>query len=264
MTTLYEILGADPDLSPAELRRAYLATIAEVHPDRARTGDEVIERTRLTAAVTAAWAVLGDPVARDSYDRSIGARRLPAPLRRLRRLASRLAQRRWVVGRPHPRIDLSPVRSAAGAWRDLLYETRLGQWSLVVLATGLATTLGGPTGGAAAGAAAGLLLAGAGEPTPLEDARSIAAWIGSLPRGVLRSFGAVAAGWLSPRLAETIERERRYGGDVASHLERTSRSIAREGERARPPAPAAWAPGRERRRPPRPPRRSGRPRSSRP
>jgi hypothetical protein len=262
MSSLYEILGVDPSASHAELRRAYLATIAEVHPDRARTAGEIDERTRLTASVTAAWAVLGDAASRAAYDRSSGAGLLPRPLRRLRSL---LARRRWVVGRPHPRIDLAPVRSVTGAGWALVYETRLGQWLLVLAVSSLAASLGGATAGAAAAAAVGLLLAGGGEPTPLADARAISIVAGRAPGAILRRFTSASAGWLSPRLAEAIERERRYGADVSSHLERTRRAIGKEGELRRPaPPPSTFAPKPGRRRPSRPPRGSGRPRSRRP
>lgn len=260
MSDLYEILGADPDDTPEALRRHYLATIGEVHPDRAESDEEAQERTRLTATVTAAWAVLGDRVAREAYDRSRGRRRLPRLLRSLR---SSLGRRRWISGRPHPRIEIAPLRSALGALGALLYETRLGQWSLVALVALVAGGLGGEIAAAAAAAAVGLLLAGAGEPTPIADARSIAAMLATLPARLLVALLRSAGGWLSPRLSEARERERGFEAGVTSHLERSKRALAREGERPKPP-PARISRPEWRGRRPRPPRRSGQPRSRRP
>ena len=60
--THYDVLGVRPDADPAELRRAYLALARTHHPDR-RGGDPARMR-----AINDAWATLGDPDRRRSYD----------------------------------------------------------------------------------------------------------------------------------------------------------------------------------------------------
>jgi hypothetical protein len=261
MSDLYQILGADPSDSPSELRRRYLATIGEVHPDRALDEDDAKERTRLTAAVTAAWVVLGDPLTRAGYDRSLGRRRRPQLLRALRAL---LGRRRWIPGRPHPRIDVAPIRSFVASLGSFSYETRLGQWSLVVVAAGAGAFAGGEIAAAGVAATVGLLLAGAGEPTPIADARLLAGRLFHLPAALLRRLAIGTGGWLSPRLSEARGREQGYASGLNEYLERSKRSVAKEGARPEPPI-SAWPSreGRWRRRP-RPPRRSGLPRSRRP
>ena len=263
MRSLYQIIDSDPDASAASLRSDYLRTIAEVHPDRARTPEEVEERTQLTAAVTAAWSILGDPERRRAYDQTHGVRRLPRPLRRLRRWLGSLRSRRWVVGRPHPRIALAPLGSALTGVGRFFYETRIGQWSLVIGATLLGSWLAGPLTGGALAAILGLLIASGGTPTPLSDARAVAEWFGALPLLLLRSSTQSIANWVSPRMSETMERERGYRDQMSGHLDRSSQTLAEEGRRpARPEPFEQWPTARRRR--PRPPRGSGRPRSRRP
>lgn len=70
MTGHYDVLGIRPGASSAEVRKAYLDLARTYHPDRPG-GDA--ERMRL---VNDAWSVLGDPVRRARYDRSLAA---PAP-----------------------------------------------------------------------------------------------------------------------------------------------------------------------------------------
>ena len=61
----YDVLGVPRDASPAEVRRAYLALARRHHPDRVGGSHE---RMR---ALNEAWATLGDPQLRSSYDRSL-------------------------------------------------------------------------------------------------------------------------------------------------------------------------------------------------
>lgn len=63
--TLYEVLGVAPGVADADLRRAYLALARRVHPDVAGGDDQ---RMR---AINEAWGVLGDPLRRARYDRSL-------------------------------------------------------------------------------------------------------------------------------------------------------------------------------------------------
>ena len=66
----YDVLGVAPGATPAEVRQAYLTLARRHHPDR-HGGD-----TTRMQALNEAWAVLGDPVQRARYDRSLDR---PAP-----------------------------------------------------------------------------------------------------------------------------------------------------------------------------------------
>lgn len=74
----YDVLGIDPAATHDEVRQAYIERALRYHPDRQR---EVGEADRVLAdrqmqEVNQAWAVLGDAVARASYDADLG---LPPP-----------------------------------------------------------------------------------------------------------------------------------------------------------------------------------------
>jgi hypothetical protein len=65
----YRELGASPDASAAELRRAYRERARRLHPDLnpAGTGADAMRR------LNEAWKVLGDPESRRRYDRGLPA-----------------------------------------------------------------------------------------------------------------------------------------------------------------------------------------------
>lgn len=76
----YAVLGVDPDVSNDELRDAFRALAAELHPDRhlrtpVGTKDQVAARM---AEVTDAWRQLSTPEKRHAYD-LIRAREVAAP-----------------------------------------------------------------------------------------------------------------------------------------------------------------------------------------
>jgi hypothetical protein len=76
----YAVLGVDPDASNDELRDAFRALAAELHPDRHQatpvaTKDQVAARM---AEVTDAWRQLSTPEKRHAYD-LIRAREVSAP-----------------------------------------------------------------------------------------------------------------------------------------------------------------------------------------
>ena len=81
--THYDLLGASPDATPAQLRRAYLKRARELHPDQYAglpPADRVIAERRMQD-LNAAWTVLSDAASRRRYDaanrRSIrGTRRI--------------------------------------------------------------------------------------------------------------------------------------------------------------------------------------------
>lgn len=68
--THYEVLGVASDAPPERVREAYLTEARRHHPDF-HTSDEAVSRNdhaRRMQAVNEAWAVLGDPEARERYD----------------------------------------------------------------------------------------------------------------------------------------------------------------------------------------------------
>jgi curved DNA-binding protein CbpA len=74
----YQTLGLTPGAGADEVRAAYLRRMREHHPDL-RPGDPDAARTAL--AVNAAYAVLGDPGRRRTYDASRSTAGPSAPAR---------------------------------------------------------------------------------------------------------------------------------------------------------------------------------------
>lgn len=73
MATHYDTLGLARGAPPEQIRRAYLDLARRYHPDRlgsASTAERVRAEARMRQ-VNEAWAVLGDPVRRAAYDRSL-------------------------------------------------------------------------------------------------------------------------------------------------------------------------------------------------
>jgi curved DNA-binding protein CbpA len=68
----YEVLGAKPSASAAELRAAFREAVLRHHPDRATSSDVA---TRRTSMLNRAWTALRDPVRRIHYDRDLEAGR---------------------------------------------------------------------------------------------------------------------------------------------------------------------------------------------
>ncbi|HEY7846768.1 MAG TPA: J domain-containing protein [Candidatus Limnocylindria bacterium] len=76
----YEVLGAEPSATAAELRAAFRDAVLQHHPDRVSTSELA---TRRTAVLNRAWRELRDPVRRLHYDRDLergGAATLDWPL----------------------------------------------------------------------------------------------------------------------------------------------------------------------------------------
>ncbi len=68
------MLGAAPDASPEELRRAFVAQARRYHPDRHVGAEASVRRVaeQRMSEVTEAWSVLGDPQRRRHYDLGLG------------------------------------------------------------------------------------------------------------------------------------------------------------------------------------------------
>src|SRR2546426_10345735 len=76
----YEVLGAEPSATIAELRASFRAAVLRHHPDRS-ANDSLA--TRRTSILNRAWSELRDPLRRLHYDRSLergAALTLPWPL----------------------------------------------------------------------------------------------------------------------------------------------------------------------------------------
>lgn len=99
----YEVLGAQPSASSAELRTAFREAVLRHHPDRAPTSDVA---TRRTSILNRAWAELRDPLRRLHYDRELEAGRAttmewPLEHHEAQRVRPRRV-RRPEVGEPSP------------------------------------------------------------------------------------------------------------------------------------------------------------------
>ena len=64
----YEVLGAEPSASSAQLRVAFREAVLRHHPDRAPSSEVA---TRRTSILNRAWAELRDPVRRMHYDHAL-------------------------------------------------------------------------------------------------------------------------------------------------------------------------------------------------
>ena len=64
--THYEVLGVDRHASTSQIRTAFRRLAREHHPDTSASGS-----AESLAPINEAWRVLGDPVLRHAYDRSL-------------------------------------------------------------------------------------------------------------------------------------------------------------------------------------------------
>jgi DnaJ-class molecular chaperone len=79
--TLYDVIGVERGVSPAELRRAYVERARRFHPDGFvdATPDEQRRAERSMQDLNEAWRVLGHPDRRRHYDQTLaqGTTRTP-------------------------------------------------------------------------------------------------------------------------------------------------------------------------------------------
>ena len=71
----YEVLGISRDASPAQVREAFRRSARAHHPDTSTSGS-----AESLTPVNEAWRVLGDPVSRRAYDRTLDAGPRPEPV----------------------------------------------------------------------------------------------------------------------------------------------------------------------------------------
>jgi hypothetical protein len=120
----YQVLGASPHASAAELRGNMGLLLRWLHPDRGSGG----ERSVFTGRVTAAWNDLKTPERRAAYE----ARRNAKASGRSHR---KMARERWWHGNmkptaavaPYQRSDGAAARSTYGFWRralSILFQTQ--------------------------------------------------------------------------------------------------------------------------------------------
>ena len=64
----YEVLGAEPSATAAELRAAFREAVLRHHPDRSASSEL---STRRTSLLNRAWAELRDPLRRLHYDHAL-------------------------------------------------------------------------------------------------------------------------------------------------------------------------------------------------
>jgi hypothetical protein len=105
----YDVLGVPADATQAEVRAAYRAAARDHHPDAG--GDAARMR-----ALNVAWAVLGDPVRRAAYDRTLAGGALDTDFAVSAEAPPTYAP--WTTDGDHWPID-PDARLTAEEWADL-------------------------------------------------------------------------------------------------------------------------------------------------
>ena len=282
-TTPYQIIGVSPYADEATIAAAFRTRMAEVHPDRATSEDDRARRTAAAATVSAAYRVLRDPEARADLDlelaaadswgwrigrlrAAIGRRRAPS----IKRPSVRVPEVRIPEMRiPEMRVpevelpfDADDLRAASARGGSLLrtiggflFDTRLGQWLVLVLLWAVPALADALTGRGLPSQVVLLLIAGTaalmgrrGAPSPAHDAAAILLPMADrLGRALLRTGARVAVGasvgavraareskaWRE-QMAEQVQREmaeadRRERGDRPSRREERAPRDDRDG-----------------------------------
>jgi hypothetical protein len=124
----YNVLGVPATATPAEVRAAYRAAARDHHPDAG--GDPARMR-----AVNVAWAVLGDPVRRAAYDRTLTGGAIDAGFVVSDTVSPAYAP--WDTDGDHWPID-PDARLTADEWADLADGTPIaptralqGWWAIL-------------------------------------------------------------------------------------------------------------------------------------
>jgi len=119
VTTLYDLLGADPSASQEVLKAAYRRRARELHPDVNRSREAGGEMRRLNQA----WAVLSDPDARRRYDEQLAAETLAA------QSAAQAAAQSAAAQRPPPTSDEPGTRQRAATFEADILPERFPWWA---------------------------------------------------------------------------------------------------------------------------------------
>jgi molecular chaperone DnaJ len=102
--THYDVLGVRRDASTSQIRAAFRELARAHHPDTSASGS-----TESLAPINEAWRVLGDPVLRRAYDRSLVPQREPP------------VEQQWA-----PAANLAPPPPSSFPWRFLAGMTAVG------------------------------------------------------------------------------------------------------------------------------------------
>ncbi len=152
----YDTIGANPDASAAQLRRAYLQRARRLHPDQfaGRPARERASAERRMQELNAAWSVLSDPESRRAYDAELARR---APSRATGPIVSGRGER-WQPFEPDRRHTPTPepgpvvaderameIRGAARLLRPLPLLTIFAVVAGLILAASLLTGAGDGT-----------------------------------------------------------------------------------------------------------------------
>jgi curved DNA-binding protein CbpA len=134
-TDHYALLGVPFTANHAEITRAYRRAIKRVHPDRQRPGQRAAHED-LARRLNAAYAVLSDPLKRQSYDRTIRQQVIQDQI--MRRYVGGF---QTFDGAPGPgRVHLRREPTAAER-RERVAADRQASLTLVVVAVGLTTLI---------------------------------------------------------------------------------------------------------------------------
>lgn len=137
--THYELLGVPPDADATAIKRAWRERVSQRHPDHASGDGDEASRTRATAALNAAYAILADPQKRADYDLALAQLTAPpatAPRRAPTPAATTTAAAPPRAKRARPAARTPQTRSTlerGGGLLDWLVRSSAGQWAALGL-----------------------------------------------------------------------------------------------------------------------------------
>jgi len=256
--TLYDILGCSPYASLGEISSAYKRTAFLIHPDLSAKLDippaEWEKRLAWTKELNRAWEVLKNPIRRAEYDLEIGLRPQGPLSKQVKTLQKNLFTPARELKPFTPHFDWSRLRRSRphliNRLLNNLYGSRAGQWLLLLAFTGLIQLAGGFLASLTFWqftvirgpleilvlALVALILARAGEPSPLFDALDLMVWLDHQVWQISRHFISRVAGQTSEVLATSAQ--------TAAESLREAHRRAQAEEEARIAAPSPYPPGR--------------------
>jgi hypothetical protein len=225
--TLYDILGCSPYATPAEISAAYKHTAFLIHPDLSAKLDltpaEWEKRLAWTKELNRAWEVLKSPERRGEYNQQIGLRPESRAFKKIKTWQKNLFTPLREIKHDPPRFNWTKFRlerpRLSSRLLNELYGSRGGQWLLLLMFAGLVQVIGdllgtlnllqftlirGPVEIGALLAVA-LILARAGEPSPMFDALDLMIWLDHRVWSLTKNLFARAAGQTSEILATSAQ-----------------------------------------------------------